>query len=151
MKNIIYIPLLLMLTSCITHKGFSKLPSEQEFVESKSYLKQKYQDIVLYEESFRGFTTNFPMEKDLVKHMGKPDKIVNDWSEPVVNVGVLAALSADPVVWGIVFVLRPVPSKKYIYQKGNYCITAHVNYDASVGYDDYMTHWEWIEGKEECL
>lgn len=135
----------------MTHNRFTKLPSEEEFIESKLYLNEKYKDIALYEQTFRGFSANYPMEKDLVKYFGKPDKVENNWSEPAVLVGTLAVLSAEPITWGIIFALRPVPSKTYIYKKGNYCISAKVNYDASVGYEDYMTHWEWVEGAEKCL
>ena len=151
MKNLIYLPLILLLTSCITHNGFTKLPSDEEFVKPKSYLKNKYKDIALYEEGFRGFSPNWPMEKELVKHFGEPDKVIKNWKEPAIYVGTLLALSADPIVWGIMFALRPVPSKTYIYKKGNYCISAHVNYDAFNGYEDYMTYWEWIERKDKCF
>jgi len=141
----------LILASCTTHHGFTRLPDKEEYSKPKSYLKDKYTDISLYEDSFRGFDANFPKVEYLLQELGEPDKIEYRWSETVTSVALLIAISADPFLWGAMFALRPVPSKIYTYKKGNYCIRANINYGHLNDISDHMTYWRWEEGSENCL
>ena len=150
MKTIAYLAILAFLTSCISHRDFSKLPMENEYELPRDVLVKKYSDIEEYEKGWRGFAPNMPFERDLVSKLGLPDKREDLWGRHALSLGVAAAILSDPLLL-VVIALRPTPMKEYVFKKGNYCIKALVSYDAFVGYEDYVVNWLWKEGTEECV
>jgi len=144
-----------LLAGCATHKPLTALPkSTNEFTENKEYLANKYSDIVTYEKRWRGFSANYPLEENIVNHLGSPKKIKRDWWYPIVMVGTIMAVSTDPITWGItlglVLAVRPDMPKTYYFEKERYCIATKIDRTFVSGYKPYMVSWAWEENKEKC-
>ena len=151
MKSITILLLLTSLVSCATYNSLGPLPNDDEkHKSSKIDLIRKYPDISNYENTWRGFSPNFPNETSLLASLGEPESKENDWSWHAVAIVTLAALGAEPLVWGLVAAIRPLPPKEYTYNNGNYCIKAKIDNTILSGYDNYMLNWKWQEKTTEC-
>ena len=141
----------LFIVGCATNKPLTLLPeSGADYSLSKSELSNKHPEITSYAEHWRGFSPNYPTEKNLLDRLGEPIKTEKHWSEPILTVGVLAAISADPIVWVFMFALRPYPSKTHLFKKGSYCVEAKIDRSISTNYEPRMISWMWNENKESC-
>jgi len=151
MKKIIPLIFIVTLTGCASVTSFKSLPkSEDEFLLEKTKLVEKYPEISVYEKKWRGFSPQYPSEQALKSEFGEPNVVKRDWLYPITMVGTLAILSADPVVWFMVFAVRPDTPKTYFYKKGNYCIKALIDRTFLGFYSEYMNSWEWEEKAESC-
>lgn len=140
-----------LLAGCATNKPLTALPeSTNEFTANKEYLVKKYPDIATYEKRWRGFSPNNPLEENIVSHLGSPKKIERDWWYPIVMIGIGVAMSAPPVVWGIVLAVRPDTPKTYYFENEGYCIEAKIDRTFVSGYKPYMLSWAWEKDKEKC-
>ncbi len=124
--------------------------STAEFGASKEYLVNKYPEIAANEPKWRGFSPNWPLEENVVNTLGQPKKIERDWGYPIVMVGTLVAISAEPIVWGIMLAVRPDTPKTYYFEKDKYCIEAIIDRTFVSGYKPYMVSWSWEENMEKC-
>lgn len=151
MRIFLVIFLSIFIVGCATNKPLTSLPeSVADYSLSRNNLTNSFPEIASYEERWRGFSPNFPTEKNLVDRLGEPKKIKRAWWEAIFMVGYLAAISADPIVWAIAFALRPYPTKTYFFEKGSYCVEAKIDKSISTGYESRMISWAWNENKEKC-
>lgn len=151
MRIFLVIFLLFFIVGCATNMPLASLPeSAADYSMSKNDLTSNYPEIASYEKRWRGLSPNFPAEKNLVDRLGEPKDIKRAWSEPILTVGLLVAISADPIVWAIIFALRPYPTKTYFFEKGSYCVEAKIDKSISTDYESRMTSWAWKKNKETC-
>ena len=151
MKVVVVILMSIFSIGCATHHNISSLPTSNDgYKLSKGELVSKYPEIAEYEKVWRGFSPNFPLEKDVIEQLGEPEKVKRDWWYPVVMIGTALAINASPFVWGIVFAVRPDTPKLYYFEKGDYCIRAGIDRTFISGYSPYMTVWKWEENSDEC-
>ena len=151
MKVVLLIVISLVSAGCATHAPISKLPdSEIDYKLGKNELVKKYPDIAEYETEWRGFSPNWPLEKDVVEQLGAPIKVERDWWYPVVVIGTALAINAGPFTWSVLIAMRPDTPKIYYFEKDNYCIKAAVDRTIVNGYEPYMYSWEWEENSSDC-
>ena len=152
MKNILLILVIIFSLIGCSRKPLVELPkSTEEYQLNKKELVQKYPEILTYENKWRIFFPNYPAEESIIKELGTPDKIEKDWWYPIVMIGTLVAIQAQPIVWGITLLTRPDIPKKYIYKKEDYCIKVFIDRTIFHGYRKYMQSWEWQEKNKDCL
>lgn len=148
---VVVVLLALSASGCATHHPISKLPQlNSDFDVTKSELIKQFPDIEKYEKEWRGFYTNYPLEKNVVARLGEPKRIERDWLYPITMIGTALVLNASPLVWGIVFAIRPDTPKRYYFEKGSYCVETKVDKTFVNGYEPYLTSWKWRENAEQC-
>jgi hypothetical protein len=113
-------------------------------------LKQEYTDIEKYQDHWRGFIPDVVVESDVIDHLGEPVNTQRNWWYPAVMIGTLAALSAHPVTWGVVFAIRPDAPKKVYFKKQDYCVEANIDRTFINGYEPVMYSWSWSKDQELC-
>ena len=137
----------LLTSGCSTTQTFSHTPvNSQDFTKSLSTLKQEYSDIETFDRTF-GSPASAPLKQSLEKLWGTPDKTEKDWLNYILGLGLGVGLTyagflTFPIV-GVVILTAPTPRKNYIWQKGNYEITAKGRSDVFVKYEDRIHSWEW--------
>ena len=151
MKNILLITTCAVtLVSCVTNNKFTSFPIDNDYLLPKEELTKKYNEILEYEELWRGFSPNHPPEESLITNIGEPKSVETDWSYPLVVAGTLIALSAEPIVWLIALAIRPTGPEIYTFEKGNYCITTIMDNTIFTGYNSNMVSWKWEEAPLSC-
>ena len=145
----ITISLTILLSGCTTKK--LNLPTTpKEYTMSKKELIEKYPDIKTYESRWN-FSFTRPSKDTLIEKLGDPDKIKRDWWTHIILAGELALLQAQPVVWGMVFLISPDTPKDYIYKKGDYCIKVHTLKNIAHLYKPTIAYWTWDKvGDKDC-
>ena len=137
----------LLSSGCSTTQTFSHTPvNNQDFTKSLSTLKQEYSDIEKFDRTF-GSPASAPTKQSLEKLWGTPDKTKKDWLSYAFGFGLGAGLTYigffTVPLFGAITLLAPTPREDYIWQKGNYEITAIGRSDALVKYEDRIHSWEW--------
>lgn len=149
-----YLPIILtlgLLTGCSSLTSFKSLPkSDSEYLLKKTKLSEKYPEIPANELHWRGLSPQFPTEESLVKEMGEPQEIKRDWLYPIVVVATGIAVHAQPIVYAIMFAIRPDTPKTYFYKKGNYCVETHMDKNIMSSYTSHMSWWDWKENTVPC-
>ena len=109
MKFSLYVLVAFMfVTGCATHAPLLQVPSEIDaFSLPKDQLDVLYTDVPLYEKQWRGLSPNFPLMESVDSVLGEPKVVKRDWWYPIIMVGTLAAISADPITWGHCFGSTP--------------------------------------------
>ncbi len=151
-KLFVLLSISILLFSGCSRKSLAPLPkSTHDYQLSKQELIKKYPEISIYEDKFRFFFPNYPPEESVKKELGTPDKIERDWWYPILMIGTLVAIQAQPIVWGIVVLTKPSIPKTYIYKKENYCIETLIDRTFVHGYREYMHSWDWKKTNKDCL
>jgi hypothetical protein len=151
MKYLLCLLVFALMTGCASTTTFTALPKEeQEFLLPKQQLSEKYSEIPTYEKRWRGFTKQLPTEQSLISELGEPRATRKNWLSPVATVVLLAALQAQPIVWGLVIAIRPDVPEKYYFKRGNYCVEANMDRTFIGFYTKHMTSWDWKENAETC-
>jgi len=168
-RLVVFAPLLLMVLfgpGCITTKNFESIPIDgAEFELPYQEITAKYPDILRYEglgmSRFSWLSINSPLAQNLIEQWGNPDKMTTEWSYyprtafDLALVGVLVG-GGEPlaITAGVVGIIRPLPPKTYVWQKGNYCIAARID-RSFLTYRETIARWKWIEmstsvGNHDC-
>lgn len=137
-----------MLSGCSTTANFSHTPSDSsEFKKDISELKRNYSDIEEYDRMFASPETA-PTKDDLEKLWGTPATRKN-WGVFALNFGLCVGLvSAGYLTYPVmaaVYLMNPIPTEEYVWEKGNYQIVAQGRSDAFVRYEKRIHRWEWKE------
>jgi len=138
----------LILTGCATRANFDHTPTdEKEFVKSISELKHSYSDIEKYDRFFSSTSDSPPLD-ELEKQWGKPLIQIKWWKYAFflsAEIGLtVVGLFSYPLL-PVLFLFEPLPQEEYIWQKGNYEITAQSRKDIFVGYEKRIHNWDWME------
>ena len=145
---------LLAMGGCATTAEFNNTPKEaSEFSKEKSYLESHYSDIDKYDRTFAPPTDAPPIHK-LEEMWGEPNKKEKRWGEFIfsigVGIGMVAAGYVSYPVLAVFYVMVPYPQEKYIWNKGNYEVTAFGRSDIFTRYEERMHRWKWKRtGKED--
>lgn len=133
----------LILNGCASTAHFNNTPVEEsEFYKDLDYLRAKYSDIDEYDRTIAS-PKSAPTKNELDEMWGEP-KTEKYWGAHLF----FSALAAWNVAMGyplflLVFVGTPTPSENYVWEKGDYSISATGRNDLMVGYEKRIHSWEW--------
>ena len=143
--NILFLLLstLFIFNGCTSKANFSHTPTKQaDFRKPLETLKQEYSDIEEYDRFFVS-AEEAPRLEELEQMWGEPKKEVR-WIEYGLGLGIMTACTVFlSHVCLISLVLQPMPGKDYIWEKGDYTITAQGGNNIYVKYEDRIYNWEW--------
>ncbi|MFZ5522828.1 MAG: hypothetical protein ACOY9D_01925 [Pseudomonadota bacterium] len=146
---------LLSIGGCATTAEFNSTPKNaSEFTKEKSYLVSNYSDIVKYDRTFASPEDAPPVQK-LEKIWGEPNKIEKRWGDFVLGFGLGVGLVSTgylsyPLL-AVVYIMNPYPQEKYVWNKGDYEVTAFGRSEVLTRYEKRIHSWKWkkVEGKED--
>lgn len=148
-KSLLMCGLSLSLCACATTSRFDSTPTEEvDFLKDRPYLMSRYADINKYDRFFAGPEEAPPVE-DIEKLWGQPSSMEKRWVQYTLSIGLAAvAVSVGYPVAASVFFLAPHPQENYVWNKGNYQITAYGRRDLLTRYERRIHNWKWIKLKD---
>ncbi len=138
-----------VLGGCASTANFNNTPNEASaFTKSRAELERDYSDIKKYDRGFAS-PSDSPSAEELVKLWGEPSAKRRYWGGYALGVGlslaVVAAGYATYPVMAVAYLISPTPAEEYIWQKGNYEISAVSHSGAIVRYEQRISRWKWKE------
>jgi hypothetical protein len=140
---LLFLTIVLIFSGCASKANFSHTPVKQaDFLKPIETLKQEYSDIEEYDRFFASPEEAARLE-ELEKMWGEPKKEVR-WIEYGLGLGLITActLFLYPIC-AISLVFQPMPREDYVWEKGDYTITAFSRNGIYVKYEDRIHNWEW--------
>jgi len=136
-------------SGCASIAHFDNTPTgAEEFLKDKSYLETHYTDIPKYDRVFAS-ARNSPTLSELKDKWGEPNEQHKQWAGYAVGVMgeiglVVSGYLAVPYA-AAVNVMLPFPQETYVWEKGNYTITAFGVRGAMSRYEKRIHSWNWQE------